>query len=162
MYIFENNIYYQTDVQSSSWRLTSSGQEGVVFNGISDWLYEGERPQALDQTSRPPPGSESLTRSMCYRGGAAHSGGPLVVSRWIQTGLPDHQRHPGSQHDPASLHRISVPQRERVPLPKGGTHKLNHLNKNSLSYQGTITSYKDLIHHKSQVVNYCWLLSFNV
>uniref|UniRef100_A0A3B5BIP1 Inactive dipeptidyl peptidase 10-like n=1 Tax=Stegastes partitus TaxID=144197 RepID=A0A3B5BIP1_9TELE len=42
MYVFENNIYYQTDVQSSSWRLTSSGQEGVVFNGISDWLYEEE------------------------------------------------------------------------------------------------------------------------
>ncbi|KAM7407887.1 hypothetical protein PAMA_003580 [Pampus argenteus] len=42
IYIFENNIYYQTDVQSSSWRLTSSGQDGIVFNGISDWLYEEE------------------------------------------------------------------------------------------------------------------------
>jgi hypothetical protein len=42
VYIFENNIYYQADVQSSSWRLTSSGQEGAVFNGISDWLYEGK------------------------------------------------------------------------------------------------------------------------
>uniref|UniRef100_A0A672IYG3 Dipeptidyl peptidase like 10 n=1 Tax=Salarias fasciatus TaxID=181472 RepID=A0A672IYG3_SALFA len=42
LYIFENNIYYQTDVQSSSWRLTSSGQEGLVFNGIADWLYEEE------------------------------------------------------------------------------------------------------------------------
>ncbi|XP_055361171.1 inactive dipeptidyl peptidase 10-like isoform X2 [Betta splendens] len=42
MYIFENNIYYQTDIQSSSWRLTSSGQEGIVFNGIADWLYEEE------------------------------------------------------------------------------------------------------------------------
>ncbi|XP_041663100.1 inactive dipeptidyl peptidase 10-like [Cheilinus undulatus] len=42
IYIFENNIYYKTDVQSSSWRLTSSGQEGVVFNGIADWLYEEE------------------------------------------------------------------------------------------------------------------------
>uniref|UniRef100_A0A3Q2Q0P8 Dipeptidylpeptidase IV N-terminal domain-containing protein n=1 Tax=Fundulus heteroclitus TaxID=8078 RepID=A0A3Q2Q0P8_FUNHE len=40
IYIFENNIYYQTHTQSSSWRLTSSGQEGVVFNGIADWLYE--------------------------------------------------------------------------------------------------------------------------
>ncbi|KAK5619690.1 Inactive dipeptidyl peptidase 10, partial [Crenichthys baileyi] len=40
MYIFENNIYYQTHTQSSSWRLTSSGQDGVVFNGIADWLYE--------------------------------------------------------------------------------------------------------------------------
>ncbi|XP_070986901.1 inactive dipeptidyl peptidase 10-like [Oncorhynchus clarkii lewisi] len=42
VYVFENNIYYQTDVKSSSWRLTSSGQEGVVFNGIADWLYEEE------------------------------------------------------------------------------------------------------------------------
>ncbi|KAM6984943.1 inactive dipeptidyl peptidase 10-like [Aplochiton taeniatus] len=42
MYVFENNIYYQTDVKSSSWRLTSSGQEGIVFNGITDWLYEEE------------------------------------------------------------------------------------------------------------------------
>ncbi|XP_040913929.1 inactive dipeptidyl peptidase 10-like [Toxotes jaculatrix] len=42
IYIFENNIYYQTDVQSSSWRLTSSGQEGVIFNGLADWLYEEE------------------------------------------------------------------------------------------------------------------------
>ncbi|XP_030284917.1 inactive dipeptidyl peptidase 10-like [Sparus aurata] len=42
IYIFENNIYFQTDVQSSSWRLTSSGQEGIVFNGITDWLYEEE------------------------------------------------------------------------------------------------------------------------
>uniref|UniRef100_A0A4W5NST7 Dipeptidyl peptidase like 10 n=1 Tax=Hucho hucho TaxID=62062 RepID=A0A4W5NST7_9TELE len=42
VYAFENNIYYKTDVKSSSWRLTSSGQEGVVFNGIADWLYEEE------------------------------------------------------------------------------------------------------------------------
>ncbi len=42
IYVFENNIYYQADVQSSSWRLTSSGQENIVFNGITDWLYEGK------------------------------------------------------------------------------------------------------------------------
>ncbi|XP_037343583.2 inactive dipeptidyl peptidase 10-like [Pungitius pungitius] len=42
IYIFENNIYYQANVQSSSWRLTSSGQEGIIFNGITDWLYEEE------------------------------------------------------------------------------------------------------------------------
>ncbi|XP_017324691.1 inactive dipeptidyl peptidase 10 [Ictalurus punctatus] len=40
IYIFENNIYYKLDVKSSSLRLTSSGQEGLVFNGIPDWLYE--------------------------------------------------------------------------------------------------------------------------
>ncbi|KAK6482992.1 inactive dipeptidyl peptidase 10-like isoform X1 [Huso huso] len=42
MYIFENNIYYQSEVKSSSLRLTSSGKEGVIFNGIADWLYEEE------------------------------------------------------------------------------------------------------------------------
>ncbi|XP_030642290.1 inactive dipeptidyl peptidase 10 [Chanos chanos] len=42
VYIFENNIYYQSDVKSNSLRLTSSGKEGVIFNGIADWLYEEE------------------------------------------------------------------------------------------------------------------------
>lgn len=41
VYIFENNIYYQSDVESNSLRLTSSGKEGAIFNGITDWLYEG-------------------------------------------------------------------------------------------------------------------------
>lgn len=43
IYIFENNIYYQSDVKSNSLRLTSSGKEGVIFNGMADWLYEGTR-----------------------------------------------------------------------------------------------------------------------
>ncbi|CAL8383695.1 unnamed protein product [Arctogadus glacialis] len=43
IYIFENNIYYQSDVQSNSLRLTSSGKEGVIFNGIADWLYEAKQ-----------------------------------------------------------------------------------------------------------------------
>ncbi|KAK2849925.1 hypothetical protein Q7C36_008708 [Tachysurus vachellii] len=42
IYVFENNIYYKPDVKSSSLRLTSSGQEGLVYNGIPDWLYEEE------------------------------------------------------------------------------------------------------------------------
>ncbi|XP_028322872.1 inactive dipeptidyl peptidase 10-like [Gouania willdenowi] len=42
IYIFENNIYYQSDVRSTSLRITSSGVEGVIFNGLSDWLYEEE------------------------------------------------------------------------------------------------------------------------
>ncbi|XP_030006928.1 inactive dipeptidyl peptidase 10-like [Sphaeramia orbicularis] len=42
VYIFENNIYYQSDVRSNSLRITSSGLEGVVFNGLADWLYEEE------------------------------------------------------------------------------------------------------------------------
>ncbi|KAM9829148.1 inactive dipeptidyl peptidase 10-like isoform 3-T3 [Syngnathus typhle] len=42
IYIFENNIYYQSDVKSNSLRITSSGTEGVIFNGLADWLYEEE------------------------------------------------------------------------------------------------------------------------
>ncbi|KAJ8255209.1 hypothetical protein GJAV_G00202300, partial [Gymnothorax javanicus] len=42
VYIFENNIYYQPDVRGNSLRLTSSGKEGLVYNGIADWLYEEE------------------------------------------------------------------------------------------------------------------------
>ncbi|XP_067108979.1 inactive dipeptidyl peptidase 10-like isoform X3 [Osmerus mordax] len=42
IYVFENNIYYQTDVKSNSLRLTSSGKGGVIFNGVADWLYEEE------------------------------------------------------------------------------------------------------------------------
>lgn len=41
IYIFENNIYYQSDVRSNSLRITSSGMDGVIFNGLADWLYEG-------------------------------------------------------------------------------------------------------------------------
>ncbi|XP_059812266.1 inactive dipeptidyl peptidase 10-like isoform X6 [Hypanus sabinus] len=42
VYIFENNIYYQQSQTSVAQRLTSSGTEGVVYNGIADWLYEEE------------------------------------------------------------------------------------------------------------------------
>ncbi|XP_075687132.1 LOW QUALITY PROTEIN: inactive dipeptidyl peptidase 10 [Rhinoderma darwinii] len=42
LFIFENNIYYRPDVRSSSLRLTSSGKEGIIYNGLSDWLYEEE------------------------------------------------------------------------------------------------------------------------
>ncbi|XP_075037356.1 inactive dipeptidyl peptidase 10 [Mixophyes fleayi] len=42
VFIFENNIYYRPDVKSSSLRLTSSGKEGIIYNGLSDWLYEEE------------------------------------------------------------------------------------------------------------------------
>ncbi|KAE8278292.1 Inactive dipeptidyl peptidase 10 Dipeptidyl peptidase IV-related protein 3 [Larimichthys crocea] len=42
IYIFENNIYYQSDLRSNSLRITSSGMEGVISNGLADWLYEEE------------------------------------------------------------------------------------------------------------------------
>ncbi|XP_037135624.1 dipeptidyl aminopeptidase-like protein 6 isoform X2 [Syngnathus acus] len=42
IFIFENNIYYRSTVGSRSIRLVSSGKEGVIFNGLGDWLYEEE------------------------------------------------------------------------------------------------------------------------
>ncbi|KAJ8010672.1 hypothetical protein DPEC_G00077540 [Dallia pectoralis] len=42
IFIFENNIYYRSTVVSRSIRLVSTGKEGVIFNGLTDWLYEEE------------------------------------------------------------------------------------------------------------------------
>ncbi|XP_078393194.1 A-type potassium channel modulatory protein DPP6 [Cetorhinus maximus] len=42
IFIFENNIFYQRDVYSRAIRLVATGKEGVIFNGLSDWLYEEE------------------------------------------------------------------------------------------------------------------------
>ncbi|RXN38714.1 inactive dipeptidyl peptidase 10-like protein [Labeo rohita] len=39
--LFAYNVK-QSDVRSNSLRLTSSGKEGVIYNGIADWLYEEE------------------------------------------------------------------------------------------------------------------------
>ncbi|XP_047677524.1 dipeptidyl aminopeptidase-like protein 6b isoform X2 [Tachysurus fulvidraco] len=42
VFIFENNIYYQDTVKVKPIRLVTTGREGVVFNGLPDWLYEEE------------------------------------------------------------------------------------------------------------------------
>ena len=42
--VYKNDIYYIADVErlESFVRVTSSGKNGVFFNGIPDWLYEGK------------------------------------------------------------------------------------------------------------------------
>ncbi|XP_062827006.1 inactive dipeptidyl peptidase 10 isoform X2 [Anolis carolinensis] len=42
VFVLDNDIYYQPGVTSRAKRITSSGRQGVIFNGISDWLYEEE------------------------------------------------------------------------------------------------------------------------
>ena len=37
-----NNIYYQPNVLGEVIRVTNDGVPGVVFNGVSDWLYKGK------------------------------------------------------------------------------------------------------------------------
>ncbi|KAK6303371.1 hypothetical protein J4Q44_G00258250 [Coregonus suidteri] len=41
-YVFEGDIYYQPAMTSKPLRLTSTGREGLVVNGLSDWMYEEE------------------------------------------------------------------------------------------------------------------------
>ena len=38
----DNDLYYLSDISAPPERLTNSGRKGLIFNGIADWLYEGE------------------------------------------------------------------------------------------------------------------------
>ncbi len=41
-FVMENDLYYMEDCSvSQAKRLTTSGRQGLIFNGIADWLYEG-------------------------------------------------------------------------------------------------------------------------
>ncbi|XP_048642617.1 dipeptidyl aminopeptidase-like protein 6 isoform X6 [Marmota marmota marmota] len=50
IFIFENNIYYCAHVGKQAIRVVSTGKEGVIYNGLSDWLYEGYWTTELDLT----------------------------------------------------------------------------------------------------------------
>ena len=39
--VHNNDIYHKSQVQDDPHRVTSDGVPGVVFNGISDWIYKG-------------------------------------------------------------------------------------------------------------------------
>ena len=42
--VVDNDLYFMKDASEggNAKRLTETGQEGLIFNGIADWLYEGE------------------------------------------------------------------------------------------------------------------------
>ena len=42
IYIYQNNIYYKSSVEDNAFAIIKTGQPGIVYNGIPDWLY-GER-----------------------------------------------------------------------------------------------------------------------
>ncbi|XP_051947869.1 inactive dipeptidyl peptidase 10-like isoform X1 [Xyrauchen texanus] len=42
VYVFENDIFYKSDVSKKAMRLTTTGRIGFVVNGLSDWTYEEE------------------------------------------------------------------------------------------------------------------------
>ncbi|ETE67233.1 hypothetical protein L345_06981, partial [Ophiophagus hannah] len=42
IFIFENNIYYCAHMGKQAIRVVSTGKDKVIFNGLSDWLYEDQ------------------------------------------------------------------------------------------------------------------------
>ena len=40
--VMDNNIFYKNSFESEAVAVTTTGQKGVVFNGVTDWLYRGE------------------------------------------------------------------------------------------------------------------------
>lgn len=40
--VYNNDIYYKSSIQSKEIRITRTGEPGVIYNGIPDWLYEEE------------------------------------------------------------------------------------------------------------------------
>lgn len=125
VYIFENNIYYQPDVKSSSLRLTSSGQDGLIFNGITDWLYEGNTPSSHCYKQHKLCHYSCFccyfTESFCLsiRADPALFNRSLVVSIRLQAGISHHQWHSSAQHAAAAFHRDALPSRTPVSIPKG-------------------------------------------
>ncbi|KAF8793998.1 Inactive dipeptidyl peptidase 10 like protein [Argiope bruennichi] len=41
-YVYKNNIYYVPKVNGTHYAVTNNGVEGIIFNGVPDWLYEEE------------------------------------------------------------------------------------------------------------------------
>ncbi|XP_054706739.1 inactive dipeptidyl peptidase 10-like [Uloborus diversus] len=41
-YVYKNNVYYLPTVNGTHYLVSSEGVEGIVFNGVPDWLYEEE------------------------------------------------------------------------------------------------------------------------
>lgn len=42
VFVHRDNIYYKASAESVAIQVTSTSQEGVILNGIPDWLYEEE------------------------------------------------------------------------------------------------------------------------
>jgi hypothetical protein len=42
VFIHRNNIYYKADINTEAIRITYSGKDQLIYNGIADWVYEEE------------------------------------------------------------------------------------------------------------------------
>jgi hypothetical protein len=40
--VYKYDIYFKTGPKAAqSYRITKTGQPGIIYNGVPDWLYEG-------------------------------------------------------------------------------------------------------------------------
>ena len=47
MFVTGNNIYYQASPEHVAQQVTTTGEDKTIFNGVADWLYEGNIRPAL-------------------------------------------------------------------------------------------------------------------
>lgn len=46
-YVWKNDIYVKIEPNLPSQRITRTGKEDVIYNGITDWVYEGRDSKAF-------------------------------------------------------------------------------------------------------------------
>lgn len=49
-YVWHNDIYIKKEPNLQSQRITWTGKEDVIYNGITDWVYEGRDFQAFSNS----------------------------------------------------------------------------------------------------------------
>lgn len=43
IYVYQNNIYYRPEAEKADdYQITNTGVFGTIYNGVPDWVYEGE------------------------------------------------------------------------------------------------------------------------
>lgn len=43
IYVYQNNIFYRLEAEvPTDYQITDSGVFGTIYNGVPDWVYEGE------------------------------------------------------------------------------------------------------------------------
>jgi Dipeptidyl peptidase IV (DPP IV) N-terminal region len=82
VFVYKNDIYLRPSASSANTaRVTNNGEPGVNFNGVPDWLYEGQWLQR--EISR----LGGLKNLCAFRGNFEILESLLVLQRWLHAGL---------------------------------------------------------------------------
>ncbi|CAH4036499.1 unnamed protein product [Pieris brassicae] len=41
-FVYENNVYYQSNLTNEPVQISTNGKQGIIYNGVPDWVYEEE------------------------------------------------------------------------------------------------------------------------